>query len=740
MDDSQPAALQQKEAAFTTSETAPEYCHAKLLADLWCAAFVIKKTYPASDEAESPISNTSSQIAQPIEGHLLHTDDDLFGQSTPTPAPAKAAKQPRTKNQEQGTARGITTAHLRDFVQGKPLPTDLQTEVEALARQYRFFHWHLAFPQVFDQGGFACILGNPPWEVVAAEEQEFFSSRAPEIVAIATRSKRLAAIQDLERSHPGLFIEWEEERRRSLVEAHFSHASNLYPLTGQGNLNSYLLFTERGRQLIGKLGRVGLILPSAAASSETSKELFQDLIDSSTLVCLFDFENREQLFPAVHSSMKFCLLTAAGTGSPDNTALLAFNLRNVSELNETGRQFAMTAQDFRLLNPNTRTAATFTSRQDADLVLYLHKRHSVLRDDSQPLSDRAWHVECMRMVDLSYESAHFVSEEDLKSRGFAKILDHYTDRNETFYPVFEAKMTQQYDHRAADVVISATAQIRSAQPESLNLEDHQDPNRFSQPRFWMPSTLAFRAVPEWYAKEYYLTYTLVTSPTNQRTMLASIIPKRPAGHSLRLIYPKAQERNEEPFLLAALNSFSFDFVCRNKIGGVNLNPVIAYQMPVPRPSAALDAFNSLGEPIAAWIASRVLELTYTAWDLEAFAADCGWSGPPFRWDEERRFLLRCELDAAFFHLYLGPQSEWQQQPEALTRAFPTPRHAVSVQIAAGDKSIAAFHCADGADERTATLDPDANAFSSLGSSHINQVLKDLLGRLAAPLRRARRGG
>jgi hypothetical protein len=61
----------------------------------------------------------------------------------------------------------------------------------------------------------------------------------------------------------------------------------------------------------------------------------------------------------------------------------------------------------------------------------------------------------------------------------------------------------------------------------------------------------------------------------------------------------------------------------------------------------------------------------------AFASDCGRSGPPFRWDEERRFLLRCELDAAFFHLYLGPQSEWQQQPEALTRAFPTPRHAVS---------------------------------------------------------------
>jgi len=52
-----------------------------------------------------------------------------------------------------------------------------------------------------------------------------------------------------------------------------------------------------------------------------------------------------------------------------------------------------------------------------------------------------------------------------------------------------------------------------------------------------------------------------------------------------------------------------------------------------------------------WLLERFLELTYTAWDLESFAKDCGYDGPPFRWDEERRFLLRCELDAAYFHLY-----------------------------------------------------------------------------------------
>ena len=37
--------------------------------------------------------------------------------------------------------------------------------------------------------------------------------------------------------------------------------------------------------------------------------------------------------------------------------------------------------------------------------------------------------------------------------------------------------------------------------------------------------------------------------------------------------------------------------------------------------------------------------------MQPFARDCGYNGPPFAWDEERRFRLRCELDAAYFHLY-----------------------------------------------------------------------------------------
>ena len=48
---------------------------------------------------------------------------------------------------------------------------------------------------------------------------------------------------------------------------------------------------------------------------------------------------------------------------------------------------------------------------------------------------------------------------------------------------------------------------------------------------------------------------------------------------------------------------------------------------------------------------RELELTYTAWDMAPFAEELYDDGPPFRWDEERRALLRAELDAGYCHLY-----------------------------------------------------------------------------------------
>jgi hypothetical protein len=150
-----------------------------------------------------------------------------------------------------------------------------------------------------------------------------------------------------------------------------------------------------------------------------------------------------------------------------------------------------------------------------------------------------------------------------------------------------------------------------------------------------------------------------------------------ADFTLRLGFPTVDSTLGAVAFVSVFNSFVFDYVTRQKLGGVNLSDYIVKQLPMPPPGIFRKTVDFTQVDLSKWLRPRVLELCYTAWTLQAFAQDCGWLGPPFRWDEQRRFLLRCELDAAFFHLYLGPENEWSQQPGALTQRFPTPRDAVS---------------------------------------------------------------
>ena len=113
---------------------------------------------------------------------------------------------------------------------------------------------------------------------------------------------------------------------------------------------------------------------------------------------------------------------------------------------------------------------------------------------------------------------------------------------------------------------------------------------------------------------------------------------------------KLNKADAAMLLASALDSFALDFVARSAIGGMHLSYFIMKQLPVPPPEQ-FDAELYPGETYAAFIRPRALELTYTAWDLQPLAQDLGYAGPPFRWDPVRRFLLRCELEAAFFHLY-----------------------------------------------------------------------------------------
>ena len=167
--------------------------------------------------------------------------------------------------------------------------------------------------------------------------------------------------------------------------------------------------------------------------------------------------------------------------------------------------------------------------------------------------------------------------------------------------------------------------------------------------------LLLRASPRWMTG-----CRKIARSTDERTLVCGVFPFSAAGDSLQVWTTDSEGAVLLPSLLSSLVC---DFAARFKVGGTNLNFFIAEQIPVLSPEVLGGPVPwGTGESVREWLLPRVLELTYTACELDPFAADYGWDGPPFIWDEDRRFLLRCELDAAFFHLYMPAEANGDWRP------------------------------------------------------------------------------
>ncbi len=225
-------------------------------------------------------------------------------------------------------------------------------------------------------GGFDVVLGNPPWETYRAAGKGVVRPATSRHCQRCQRGRACrTAIERLAEEDPALFAAFLDDHRRADGEIHLIRRHRSIPAyCGREDVNSYTLFAELNRQLIGPTGRVGCIIPSGIASDDTTKAFFQDLIQSSALVSLHSFENEEFLFPAVHHSTKFCLMTLTGSRRPSSEADFAFFCRRTEQLREPDRHFTLTADEIRLMNPNTGTCPIFRSKRDAEINKAIYRR------------------------------------------------------------------------------------------------------------------------------------------------------------------------------------------------------------------------------------------------------------------------------------------------------------------------------------------------------------------------------
>jgi len=644
-------AVEQKSAAFEQLQHNYDLQKATDLANLWCAAFVIRKRM--ADERPSANGESAAASLRKTDSATPSPEQSgLFGETFAAPAATQKKFAKATAVSSLAETVGITMGCLRDFAKGAAMPNGMMNEVQQLVGQYNFFHWHLSFPEVFKRDGFDVVLGNPPWEKIKLSEKEWFAERNPEITDAANATARKKLIAELKTKAPSLHAEFLNALRQADGESHMMRNSGTFPLCGRGDINLYAVFGEQMRRLLNPTGRLGAVLPTGIATDDNTKDFFREITEKRVMVSLFDFQSGGALFGDIgHARFKFCLFTVVGASlGRSEDGEFAFYLRDVAQLNESDKRFRLTAEDIQLLNPNSRTCPIFRSRRDANIARQIYRHVPVLLREGRD-AQNPWRIRLSRMFDISNDSHLFAESEKLHSDGFVFDGGRFRKGPLQYLPLYEAKMMHQFEHRFGDYQHRAEDSESTALP-GVQVSDLVNPLFTITPQYWLAENEIRESTAGKESKGWFLCYRRLARAADFRTIIAAVLPMCGVADKAPVIMsPEPADRIA--CLLGSLNSFACDYAARQKVGGTQLDYHIVYQFAVLAPTTydQTCSWNGGAQTLKEWLLLRVLELTYTAWDLEAFAQDCGWSGPPFRWDEERRFQLRCELDAAFFHLY-----------------------------------------------------------------------------------------
>ncbi len=599
--------------------------------------------------------HSKSEIETPISNFLTSTSRDVFnlivsGTESGTPS--------SNEDSEDGTAFN-----------------EIWRQATRNADAERFQHWEAVFPSVWNQwqddipqGGFDAIIGNPPWDRIKLQEVEWFATREPEIALERTAAARRRAINELMTNDSQLAQDFETAKAHADKFSNVIRNSGDYPLLGRGDINLYSLFVERAMHLIKPNGLVGLLVPSGIYGDLTAAEFFKKTSTNGQVHNLFDFENRKIFFKDVHASFKFSALILGGENRTVPETRCAFFLHDTVTINDRNRCFTLTPDDFSRVNPNTGTAPIFRTRRDADITRDIYQKHPVLVDRSGKEERRTWPVRYSRMIDMTNDSRLFRTANQLKTEGFYPVGgNRFKKRDEIYVPLYEGKMVQAYDHRAASVVVNPNNLNRPAVTRPTALYQHEDPYWEPTPQFWVSE-----GEIDWVeGLNWAIGFKDATASTNSRSMIAAIIGKTGIGNTLPLLTADAGTlemfKKDAPLLLSCLNSFAYDFVARQKIQGQHLNLYIVEQIPVIFP----DAYSRQFGHRAAFdiVKDHVARLTYTSYDMQPFARDLGYQGHPLPWDPEERRHLRARLDALYFHLY-GISNE---DAEYILNTFPIVR-------------------------------------------------------------------
>ncbi len=410
------------------------------------------------------------------------------------------------------------------------------------------FHWDQKFPSIIEEGGFDIILGNPPWNILKPQEKEFFSNFNSRLTKYTVDKREANKIIKKLRENEDINSKWNNYKESIQNQAHFFKTTYRYQSgelevngklkTISGDLNLYKLFIERIFHLLKIDGYTGIVVPSGIHTDAGTKGLRRLLFDSSTVRQLFCFENRKGIFPSIHKSFKFDLITFRKGGNTQDFDAFFMQKDQYVLQNIYDTTISINWELIKRISQSSWSILEFKTKKDIDIVNKMFQYPII----SYNKPDELWKLQLTRELDITLDSDLFNSVE----QGLV---------------IYEGKMIEQYTHQ------------------------------FKKPRYWIKNDNIVSKFGEEYHdfKEYRLGFRSIAASTNRRTMVATILPKNICvGNSIIItkIFDSISgkrliEESDLFFLCGIFNSFLFDYLLRLKVT-TNINMFYIYEMPIPR--------------------------------------------------------------------------------------------------------------------------------------------------------------
>jgi hypothetical protein len=479
--------------------------------------------------------------------------------------------------------------------------------VTELAAQYGFFHWEIEFPDVFakEDAGFDAIIGNPPWEIQKPNSMEFFSNIDPlyrtygKQDALRHQVEYFEKSEEIERNwlaynarlkalsnwvkhagHPfgdeasggaGFnFVRAKKENvslhnswRRQRSKRH-GYADPQHPFRYQGSadINTYKMFAELAHALLRENGRLGIIMPSGIYTDKGSTVLRRLFLSRCRWEWLFGIINWNKIFESIYYRFKFCIVIAQKGGATSEISS-AFSRYHIEEWEEAERYVVPYPRNLlEKFSPSSLALLEFRSEQDLYVL-------SKVQNKSVPLGTL---VEFTQQFDMTGDSKLFPSVPRWREHGFQP--NEYGiwqgPEKEIAVPMLEGRMISQFDPSDKGWV---SGKGRTAEWTEVPWD-----NKVLKPQYLMSWDTYLKSRHR--IREYTLAYMKISSATNARSFISTVIRDNPSVYSLCLLVRQSYSISEWLNLSACLNSFVYDFCLRLRLGGLNITGYVLRDTPV----------------------------------------------------------------------------------------------------------------------------------------------------------------